>query len=155
MESSSPSVQYQHFQLSKLPRSDVEKKSKPSLNLVSQAAAGSSTAPSSSASNRPGILRETSQEFSCCRNEPGSEFSRTCKETCRRKFRNHRRRRLEGAAQLPHISCLRSTSRESLLESATESQSQARRQNGRSRCEYFDMVNVYDCHSISRSSSRK
>ena len=28
-----------------------------------------------------------------------------CKGTCRRKFRNHRRRRLEVAEQLPHISC--------------------------------------------------
>ena len=50
----------------------------------------------------------------CCKNEPGSEFSRMCKEACRRKFRYHRRRRLEVAAQLPHISCWRShTSRKS------------------------------------------
>ena len=39
-------------------------KSKPTLNLVSQAVASSSTAPSSSASNRPGILKASSQSFS-------------------------------------------------------------------------------------------
>ena len=57
------------------------------------------------------------------------------------------------AVQSPHISCLRPTPRESLLELAATTQTQARRQNG--RCEYFAMVNVYDCHSASRSSSWK
>ena len=75
------------------------------------------------------------EETRCCKNEPGSEFPRMCNENCHRKFRNHRRRRLGVAEQLPHISCLRSASRESLLESATATQSQARRQNGRPRCE--------------------
>ena len=164
---------------------------KPTLNLVSQAVASSSTAPSSSASNRPGILKASSQgsnhigsagkpaaggsncndaastsqvwlsdaktqdsarRLVCCRNEPGSEFSRRCKETCRRKFR---RRRLGVAEQLPHISCLRSTPRESLLESAIPTRTQFKRQNGRPRCEYVDMGSVYDCHSASRRSSWK
>ena len=79
------------------------------------------------------------EETRCCRNEPGSEFSRTCKETCRRKFRHQRRGRLEVAAQLPHISCERSTPRESPLELATTTQMQARRQSGGPRCEYVDM----------------
>ena len=39
-------------------------KSKPTLNLVSHTAANSSTAPSSSASNRPGILRAPGQQGS-------------------------------------------------------------------------------------------
>ena len=39
-------------------------KSKPTLNLVSQTAASSSTAPSSSTSNRPGILRAPRQQGS-------------------------------------------------------------------------------------------
>ena len=67
--------QHQHFQLCLLPRNDVEKdatrnrrrivaKSNPTLNLVSQTAASSSTAPSSSASNRPGILGAPSQQGS-------------------------------------------------------------------------------------------
>ena len=50
-------------------------------------------------------MSERAKKTRCCRNEPGSEFSRTCKETCRRKFRHQRRGRLEVAAQLPHISC--------------------------------------------------
>ena len=54
-----------------------------------------------------------SEETRCCRNEPGSEFSRMCKETYRRQFRNHRRWRLGVAEQLPLVSCLRSTSRKS------------------------------------------
>ena len=41
------------------------------------------------------------------------------------------------------------------LESATTTQKQAKRQNGRPRCEYVDMGNVYDCHSASRCSSWK
>ena len=72
VEKSSPSVQYQRFQLCQLLRSDVKKnakrnrrrivaKSKPTLNLVSHTAASSSTAPSSSASNCPAILRAPSQ----------------------------------------------------------------------------------------------
>ena len=39
-------------------------KSQPTLNLVSKTAASSSTAPGSSASNRPGILRAPSQQGS-------------------------------------------------------------------------------------------
>ena len=39
------------------------------------------------------------------------------------------------------------------LESATETWSQARRQNGRARCEVFDIENVYVCHPECRSSS--
>ena len=39
-------------------------KSKPTFHLVSHTAAGSSTAPSSSASSRPGILRAPSQQGS-------------------------------------------------------------------------------------------
>ena len=96
-------------------------KSKPTLNLVFQTAASSSTAPSSNASSRLGIFGAPSQEgFSlvpsaactwrlkskwrsvkfpsvanrcteernceetrCCGHEPGSEFSRKCKTTCR------------------------------------------------------------------------
>ena len=83
----------------------------------------------SSVANRCKVDRKC-EEPRCCRHEPGSEFPGKCKETCRRKFRNHRRR-LGVAEQLPHISCLRSTSRESPLESATATQSQARRQCGR------------------------
>ena len=65
MEESSPSVQYQHYQLSKLLRSDVEKnatrnrrrctivaKLKQTLNLVSHLEASSPTAPSARASSR-------------------------------------------------------------------------------------------------------
>ena len=73
---SSPSVQYQHF--SALPAAPkrcrkmqegtgedrIVAKSKPTLNLVSQTAASSSRAPSSSASNRPGILKTPSLEGS-------------------------------------------------------------------------------------------
>ena len=70
-------------------------RSKPTLNLVSHTASSSSTAPSSSASSRP---------FFFFFFRPGSEFSRTWKESCSRKSRNHRRGRLEVAAQLPHIS---------------------------------------------------
>ena len=168
-------------------------KSKPTLNLVSRSAASSLTAPSSSASNRPGTLRAPSQQGSnlmapcagkpaaggsnqndaasssqvwltckfertceetrCCRHEPGSEFSRTCKETFRWKFQYQRRGRLEMASQPPHISCQRSTPRESLLELATATQTQARRQNGGPRCDYADMENVCDCHPTSQSSS--
>ena len=121
-------------------------KSKPTLNLVSHIAASSPAAPSSSASNRPGILRAPSQQGSnvtaqrcretcrwrfksewrsvdfssvadrrkdertcdetrCWRNEPGSEFTRMCMETCRRKIRNQRRGRFEVVAQLPHFTC--------------------------------------------------
>ena len=169
-------------------------KLKPTLNLVSRSATSSPTAPSSSASSRPGILRAPRQQGSnlkaqcagnpiaggskqndaasssqvwltdaklserarkprCCRREPGSEFSKTCKETCRRKCRHQRRGRLEVAAQVAHISCKRSTPRESLLELAKTTQTQARRQNGGPRCEYVDMGNVYDCQPTSRSSS--
>ena len=59
------------------------------------------------------------------------------------------------AAQLPHISCSRSTPQESLFEFAATTQTQARRQNGGPRCEYVDMENVFACHSTSRSSSWK
>ena len=120
-------------------------KSKSTLNLVSQTAASSPAAPSSSASSRPGMLRAPSQQGSnftaqragkpatggsnqndaasssqvwltdakieqtceetrSCKNEPGSEFSTTCTEICRRKFRNQRRGRFEVAAQIPHAS---------------------------------------------------
>ena len=76
MEQSSPSVQYQHFQLNLLPRRDVRKnatrnrrrescaKVEPTLNLVSHIAATSPAAPSSSASSRPGILKAPSQQGS-------------------------------------------------------------------------------------------
>ena len=40
------------------------------------------------------FFQPTSEIHRCYRNEPVSEFSRTCKETCRRKFRNHRRQGL-------------------------------------------------------------
>ena len=95
------------------------------------------------------------EETGCCRNDPGSEFSRICKETCRSKSRHQRRGRLEVTLQVPHISCLRSTPRESLLELAKTTQTQSRRQHGRPRCESVEMVNVSDCHSTSRSSSWK
>ena len=94
----------------------------------------------SSVANR--CKKERQCEETRCRNEPGSEFSRMCKDTCRRKFRNQRRGRFELAAQLPHISCWRSTPRESLFELATTTETKARRQNGRPRCEYVEMVNV-------------
>ena len=68
------------------------------------------------------------QSTQSARFEPHSK----CKEICRIKFRNHRRRRLGVAEQLPHISCLRSTSRESLLESATTTQRNPK-DNGRLR----------------------
>ena len=95
----------------------------------------------------------TCEETRCCRHEPGSVFSRTCTETCRWKLRYQRRRRLEVAAQSPQISCLRSTSRESPLESATATQAQARWKNEGPRCEYADMGNVHDGHPTSGSSS--
>ena len=133
MESSSPSVQDQHFSLASCSQAmstrmqhltgkqRIVAKLKPTLNLVLQTAASSCTAPSSNASNRPGIFRAPSQqglsliasaacswrfeskwrsvefpsvanrcederncdETRCCRHEPGSEFSRKCKATCR------------------------------------------------------------------------
>ena len=97
----------------------------------------------------------TCDETRCWRNEPGSQFSRMCVETCRRKIRNQRQGRFEVVAQLPHFSCQRSTPRESPLELATTTQTQARRHKGKPRCEYVDKVNVYDCHSASCSSSWK
>ena len=45
-------------------------KSKPTLNLVSYSAASSSTAPSSSASNRPGVLRARFESHSQAGNLP-------------------------------------------------------------------------------------
>ena len=95
------------------------------------------------------------EETRCCRHEPGSEFTRKCKETCRWKFRYQRRGRLEVTAQHPYISCQRSTLPESLLVFTTATQAQARRQNGGSRSEGVDMLNVHDCHPTSRSSSWK
>ena len=75
VEQPSPSVQYQHFQLSQLSRSaeknatrnrwrEIFPLSKPTLNLISRTAASSPTEPSSSASSRPGILRAPSQQGS-------------------------------------------------------------------------------------------
>ena len=84
----------------------------------------------------------------------GTNQEESARKPRSRKFRNHWRR-LAVAEQLPHISCLRSTPRESQLELATTTQTQAKRQNGRLRCEYVDRRNVYDCHSASRSSSCK
>ena len=56
-------------------------KSKPTLNLVSHTAAGSSTAPSSSASSRSGILRAPSQQ--------GSHLMAQCAgKTCRWRFKS-------------------------------------------------------------------
>ena len=46
-------------------------------------------------------------------------------------------------------------SRESQIELATTTPTQARSQNGGPRCEYVDVVNAYDFHSASRSSSWK
>ena len=75
----------------------------------------------------------TCEETRCCRNEPGSEFSRTCEDHSKWPH-NYRTSR----ANVPH------TPRESLLELATTTQAQARRQNGGPRCEYVDVENVYD-----------
>ena len=73
---SSPSVQHQHFQLSKMPRNDVEEnatrnrrrencgKVETDVELGSRSAASSPTAPSSRASSRPGLLRAPSQRGS-------------------------------------------------------------------------------------------
>ena len=95
-------------------------------------------------------------ETRCCRNEPGSEFFKTVQENLPQKIpKSSSTDDSDVAEQLPHISCLRSTSRESLLESATATRSEAKRPNGRPRCEYVDMENVYDCHSATRSSSWK
>ena len=61
------------------------------------------------------------EETHCCRNEPGSEFSRTCKETCSRKFRHQRRGRLEvphkwriSRAFVPHLEKVYSNLRQQL-----------------------------------------
>ena len=78
---------------------------------------------------------------------PDPSFQECARKLAAEKFRHQRRGRLEVAALLPHISCQRSTPRASLLELATTTQAQARRQNGGPRCEYADMENVYDCHS--------
>ena len=196
MESSSPSVQYQHFQFCQLHRIDVEKDAtrnrrrgncgkveagvEPGLadcgKLFYSAEfecikSSGDTQSTQSARFESHIKKEKLAAGGSNQNDAASssrvwlsdaktkdsarkELSIMCKETCRRKFLNHRRRRrLDVAAQLPHISCLYSTSQESLLESSTATQSQARRQNGRPRCEYADMENVCDCHSASRSSS--
>ena len=56
-------------------------KSKPTLNLVSHIAASSPAAPSSSASNRPGILRAPSQQGS-------NVTAQRCRETCRWRFKS-------------------------------------------------------------------
>ena len=144
-------------------------KSKPTLNLVSHTAARSSTAPSSSASNRPGILRAPSPQASnliVSAGKPAAGGSNQSDATSSSQVwqkdaeMNDSARRLPAAGtnqdlsfqesarrlaaensaeQFPHISCLRSISRERLLESATATQSHARRQNGRPRCEYVDM----------------
>ena len=76
VEPSSPSVQYQHFSSASCPQTmsnriqewTVEErkmaKPRPTLNLVSKNVASFSTAPSSSASNVPVILKATSQSLS-------------------------------------------------------------------------------------------
>ena len=170
-------------------------KSKSTLKLVSHTAASPSTAPSSSASNRPGILRAHSQQDSNLipqsAGKPAADGSNQNDAASSSQVwltdakKNEHARKLAAAGtnqdpsfqerarklavensdindeddskspQLPHISCLRSTSRENLLDSVTATQSQATRQIGRPRCEYVDMENVYDCHSASRSSSWK
>ena len=57
-----------------------------------------------SVANRCKVER-TCEETRLRGHEPGSEFSRKCKETCRWKFGHQRRGRLEVAAQSPRISC--------------------------------------------------
>ena len=76
VEPSSPSVQYQHFSSASCPQTmsnriqewTVEERkmanSRPTLQLVSKNVASFSTAPSSSASNVPMILKATSQSLS-------------------------------------------------------------------------------------------
>ena len=115
-------------------------------------AASSSTAPSSSASSRPGILRAPSQEGSNltaqCAGKPAAggsnkndaasspqvwltdaKMSQSFPERAR-KFRYQRRGQLEVAAQSPRIWSWRTTPWESLLEFETTTRTQARRQNG-------------------------
>ena len=80
MEPSSPSVQYQQFQLCQLPSNNVEKDAtriRRTLNLVSKTVASSSTAQSSSASNCPVILKAPSQSLSlvACVGRPAAEDS--------------------------------------------------------------------------------
>ena len=66
------------------------------------------------------------EETRCCKNEPGSEFSGMCKDTCSSRFRHRRRgRRLGVAEQFPRSNL------------------------------YVDVGNVSDCHSVSRISVRK
>ena len=137
-------------------------KSKPTLNLVSQTAASSSTALRSSASNRPGILTAPSQQGSNLIVSAGklaaggsnqNDAASRSQVWQRDPEMNERARRLAAAEtnqdlsfqecakklaaenseiiddddvgvaeQLPHISCLRSSSRESPLEFATTTQ---------------------------------
>ena len=68
------------------------------------------------------------EETRCCGNEPGSEFSRMCKETCRRKFR-HQRRVVdsEWPNNFHRFRVLRSTPRENLLEPATTTQKRSQK----------------------------
>ena len=52
----------------------------------------------------------------------------------------------KSLAYVPHLEKVHSSF-------ATTTQTQSKRQNGRLRCEYFDMENVYVCHLKCRSSS--
>ena len=83
----------------------------------------------------------------------GPSFQERARKFAAEKFRHQRRGRLEVAAQLPNMSCQRSTPRESLLELATTTHTQARRQDGGLRREYVDMENVYDGHATTSRSS--
>ena len=90
--------------------------------------------------------------------ETGSEFSRTCVDDEDDSKWPHNLRTSRAhvphvvAAQSLHISCQRSTPRESLREFETTTQTRARRRNGISQFEYDDMANVYVGHSASRNS---
>ena len=84
-------------------------------------------------------LSERARKVAAVDTNQDQSFPERARKLAAEKFRYQRRGRLEVAAQSPHISCQRATPRKSLLELATATQAQARRQNGGSRYEYVDI----------------
>ena len=146
-------------------------KSKPTLNLVPQTVASSSKAPSSSASNRPGILRASSQSSSLVasagslaaedsnQNDAASssqvwQSDAETNESARRLAAAGTNQNLDFHASVRRLAAEKSdiidddaewpnnyrisrayvTHLEKVYEFATETWSEARRQNGRPRC---------------------
>ena len=154
-------------------------KSKPTLNLVSRFAASSPTAPSSSASSRPGIHRAPSQQGSNLIDQPlgvQNDAASIYQVWLTDAMLSERARRLAAAGTNQGLSFQESARKlaaensEIIVDDDSEWPDNfhisrayvphlqkifSNRQNGRPRCEYIDKEIVYDCHSATRSSSWK